>query len=354
MTDITVNGNTYNDGAYDAVTNPKGQGNGGHRVNLIPMLVDLMADATRAVRATSTTSLSIGTGEKVFTLATEVTFAIGAVVKATNPADVDEWMLGTVTAQSGTLLTVDVSEKDGSGTVASWDIQITGKPGAAGATSFLGLSDTPSAFASQTLKLLRVNAGETALEFTAPFNPAIPGAIGGTTPAAGAFSTLSATGLITATGGQIAFPATQVPSAGANVLDDYEEGTWTPAFTFATPGDLSVVYGSQIGRYTKVGNLCFCAFQVTLSTFTHSSASGNASITGLPFTVSGAINFIGGLRWSGITKANFTNVVVQPAGGTTTMAFIACGSGQTSIAIATGDMPTGGTPLLWGTAAYLI
>jgi hypothetical protein len=26
----------------------------------------------------------------------------------------------------------------------------------------------------------------------------------------------------------ITFPATQVPSADANTLDDYEEGTWTP------------------------------------------------------------------------------------------------------------------------------
>ncbi len=28
--------------------------------------------------------------------------------------------------------------------------------------------------------------------------------------------------------GQITFPATQNPSADANTLDDYEEGTWTP------------------------------------------------------------------------------------------------------------------------------
>lgn len=37
--------------------------------------------------------------------------------------------------------------------------------GGAGATTFLGLSDTPSSYSAQALKVVRVNAGETALEF---------------------------------------------------------------------------------------------------------------------------------------------------------------------------------------------
>jgi hypothetical protein len=52
-----------------------------------------------------------------------------------------------------------------------------------------------------------------------------------------------------ATAGQIPFPAVQVPSGGANVLDDYEEGTWTPTLGGTT------TYGSQWGHYTKVGRL---------------------------------------------------------------------------------------------------
>lgn len=67
-----------------------------------------------------------------------------------------------------------------------------------------------------------------------------PGAIGGGTAAAGAFTTISASGLITATGGQIAFPATAVPSAVANTLDDYEEGYHTPV----------VIVGGDSGSYT--------------------------------------------------------------------------------------------------------
>ena len=81
-----------------------------------------------------------------------------------------------------------------------------------------------------------------------------PGIIGGTTPAAGAFTTLSASGLITATGGQIAFPATAVPSADANTLDDYEEGTYTATLTCGTSGTITIDSSMDTLSYTKTGN----------------------------------------------------------------------------------------------------
>lgn len=65
---------------------------------------------------------------------------------------------------------------------------------------------------------------------------------------------------LTLSNGQIAFPATTVPSADANTLDDYEEGTWTPVLTFATPGDLSVAYSTQAGSYTKIGRQVMVSF----------------------------------------------------------------------------------------------
>jgi hypothetical protein len=47
--------------------------------------------------------------------------------------------------------------------------------------------------------------------------------------------------------GQIAFPATQSASAGANTLDDYEEGDWTPVLTFGG-GTTGITYTVQLGR----------------------------------------------------------------------------------------------------------
>jgi hypothetical protein len=83
--------------------------------------------------------------------------------------------------------------------------------------------------------------------------------------------------------GQIKFPAAQVASADANTLDDYEEGTWTPVFTFATPGNVSVTYSTRIASYTKIGRLCYLSLSILTATFTHTSASGDFQISGVPF-----------------------------------------------------------------------
>jgi hypothetical protein len=101
--------------------------------------------------------------------------------------------------------------------------------------------------------------------------------------AGGTFNGPAVTGLLTLTGGQIKFPAVAVPSADVNTLDDYEEGTWTPVITFVTPGNVSVVYSLRSGNYTKIGNTVNIHCLLSTSTFTHTTASGNFEITGIPF-----------------------------------------------------------------------
>lgn len=147
---------------------------------------------------------------------------------------------------------------------------------------------------------------------------------------------------INLTSGQITFPATQSASAGANTLDDYEEGTWTPAGTFTTPGDLSIAYSLQSGTYTKIGRLNQLTCALTTSTFTHTTASGDFRVTGIPFN-SAADSAGQGIRWQGITKANYTDVVSNFGGANAFVNFFLMGSGQSSATLGTGDMPTGGT-----------
>lgn len=185
---------------------------------------------------------------------------------------------------------------------------------------------------------------------------ASPPAIGGTSAAAGAFTTLSASGLISANGGQIAFPASQNASAGANTLDDYEEGTWTPAYTYATPGNLTVAYSAQVGVYTKVGRLVVASFVVVTSTHTHTTASGNNQITGLPFTSANVSsqNAYGPMSWDGITKANYTQTVSRLVVNSAIVDFIASGSGQPAAAVAFGDCPTGTQQTRTGTLPYVV
>jgi hypothetical protein len=91
----------------------------------------------------------------------------------------------------------------------------------------------------------------------------------------------------------ITFPATQVPSADANTLDDYEEGTWTPSLIGGF-SSAPTSYPSQSGSYVKVGRLVY--FQLDMDA---NGATGNATpvqIGGLPFTSGGPEGFGGASR----------------------------------------------------------
>jgi hypothetical protein len=65
----------------------------------------------------------------------------------------------------------------------------------------------------------------------------------------------------------------------ANKLDDYEEGTFTPAYNAGTSGGS---YSYQVGEYTKIGNLCF--FQIQIQGSGMSATTSQLSISGLPFS----------------------------------------------------------------------
>ena len=84
----------------------------------------------------------------------------------------------------------------------------------------------------------------------------------------------------------ITFPATQVASADPNTLDDYEEGTWTPAIAGTTLAGAGT-YSVQVGRYTKIGNTVTAHFNLTWSAHT---GTGNMLISGLPFTSANVTN----------------------------------------------------------------
>lgn len=172
-------------------------------------------------------------------------------------------------------------------------------------TSTLATGTAPLVIASTTkvsnLNVDQVDGGDWAS----------PGTIGSTTANTGKFTTLEATGLITATGGQIKFPATQVASADANTLDDYEEGTWTP-------GDGSgagLTFSSVTARYTKGGR--GYVLQASL-TYPATADGTNASINGEPFTEAnystGALNY-GGTGGGTVAVANGVTVVFGVPGG---------------------------------------
>ena len=94
-------------------------------------------------------------------------------------------------------------------------------------------------------------------------------------------ATPTITGAVTLTGGQIAFPATAVPSADANTLDDYEEGTFTPhVYDNATAGNEG---SAGTGVYTKTGNSIVGRIAINAIDTTGLTAGNVLYIRDMPF-----------------------------------------------------------------------
>lgn len=108
-------------------------------------------------------------------------------------------------------------------------------------------------------------------------------------------------------------------TGSANELDDYEEGTWTPAFTAsgATFG-----YSVQLGSYVKVGQLVTLWYNITLSSI--STSANTVFISGLPFATNNVDNslYSGGAigAYVNINLGTGTNLAYQlPATSGTTV-----------------------------------
>lgn len=105
------------------------------------------AAAAGLFSGTSVTSLAIGTGSKVFTTQAGLNITVGQFVIAASAASPSNYMVGQVTAYSGTSLTVNVTVTGGSGTLADWNISSTGVPTSSGALVLLATSTASAASA---------------------------------------------------------------------------------------------------------------------------------------------------------------------------------------------------------------
>jgi len=72
-------------------------------------------------------------------------------------------------------------------------------------------------------------------------------------------------------------------NTASNVLDDYEEGTFTPQLKISG-STTGITYSAQAGHYTKIGNRAIVNMEIALSA--KGSNTGNVSLIGLPFTTS--------------------------------------------------------------------
>jgi hypothetical protein len=102
-------------------------------------------------------------------------------------------------------------------------------------------------------------------------------------------STANTSGAKLQTSDGLTFPATQVASADANTLDDYEEGTWTATIVGTTTAG-TATYAAQTGNYTKVGRAVSIVLYIAWSGHT---GTGNMNLHGLPFTSTSGNNSAG-------------------------------------------------------------
>ena len=185
--------------------------------------------------------------------------------------------------------------------------------------------------------------------------------VGGATTLAGALTvagTVTISGTLILSNGQIKFPATQNASSDVNVLDDYEEGTWTPTVTFATPGTLSLTYSTQKGLYTKVGNMVNISMQISCATFVPGTASGNFLIQGIPFATTSAQGITSGgsiIGGPGL-DAGFTQTGIQTAtAGSASLLTMQTGSDKTpSTMTATQWDGAIASPNIYATLTYFV
>ena len=91
-------------------------------------------------------------------------------------------------------------------------------------------------------------------------------------------------------------------NTASNVLDDYEEGTWTPTVAGLT-------LSATEGKYTKIGDMVHFGCKLTMPA---TSATTHMVITGAPFTTSSDI-FGGSLIYT--SSSVIDSMIIIPSGG---------------------------------------
>jgi hypothetical protein len=102
----------------------------------------------------------------------------------------------------------------------------------------------------------------------------------------------------------------------------YEEGTFTPALAFGG-ASTGITYSTQTGTYTRIGRTVYVEISITLSS--KGSATGNATITGLPLTAAATLPLgietsamtagVGDTHVTCLTSATTTSLLLRDVAG---------------------------------------
>mgnify|MGYP003119025401 FL=1 len=152
--------------------------------------------------------------------------------------------------------------------------------------------------------------------------------VGGTLGVTGV-STLSDNIVFDASGKGVHLGVTS--ATASNLLEDYEEGTWTP--TFNAQSNPTNSYSSQTGVYTKVGDLVTAHFNLAGS---YTGGSGSFTfIGGLPFAIGTAsTGGTGALFWGSMALGSGYYAVIPYNSSTGSLYYL----GKSGVSVATANV----------------
>jgi len=266
---LNLNGNTLSSTAgTDLLITPLA----GQQIVLDGAIIVDAGVVTGATSITSTSFVGALTGNASGSAATVTGASQTAITTLSNLVTTGALNSGSITSGFGA---IDI----GTSTLAAGSVNSSGEIKVAGSVANLRLlaNGVELTFDRNTTSYIRTTHASGALQFTNNGNNSIYLA---STGAVTMGSTLAVSGATTLTGG-----AYIGGTAAANLLDDYEEGTFTPTLTRSTGGAITAPYTSQNGTYTKIGNTVYIQIYIVLGTIA-SQGSAYSLLTGLPFTSS--------------------------------------------------------------------
>ena len=132
----------------------------------------------------------------------------------------------------------------------------------------------------------------------------------------------------------------------SQVLDDYEEGTFTPSYAGQTTNPtVTYISANTEGYYTKIGNIVICNLEVRTSAY--SGGSGTLFIEGLPFTVKNNSALTqGAITFYNVVFDSSYQWTPEPQGNTTRLEIRGSRSGNTNVTLQTGSSVENDNPSL--------
>jgi len=146
-------------------------------------------------------------------------------------------------------------------------------------------------------------------------------------------------------------------TAAANLLDDYEEGSFTATLRDATSGG-NTSSSTTSGTYTKVGRLVTCSFNAALNDIDTTGMTGaNSLFMDLPFATNASCEDAGTLVYdsldTGSINASITNVVPDGVGGAVAVCQFRCyGDNTSDVVLKVQDITSGTTDFVRFTYTY--